>query len=193
MSITTGLKLLPTFCSQVQRIRCISKSQILMAEPPRKRRRIDPAVLKVRVEKKIKKHEREIARIEREPRKLIPILEYQLFRAEREELLSRPTRKIEDFGLNEGIYRAAFRLWTFHRHEQSKIQSKSIRRVEQAQKNALEALKVLDLELYNRATEVDELGLLPYYSSQVKKETPPNNKYTPPDGYVKDVSREWVL
>lgn len=186
---------IPSLCTRlvVTQSRHISTTQVLLAEPPRKRRRIDPALLKIRVERKIKKTEREIARIEKEPRRPIPIEEYQLTRAEREELNSRPGRKLEEFGISDGILKAAARLWSFHRNEQCRIQEKSLRQVEKAQMSALNELKRINLDLYNKAIEANDIGLIPYSSSLIRKDTPPLEGYTPPDGYIKDVSKEWVM
>lgn len=176
-----------------QQSRLISTTGTLYAEPPRKRRRIDPAVLKARVEKKIKKVERQISKLQAEPRQLIPILEYQLNNSEIRDLRSRPQHKLEDFGLTEGSLKAAQRLWNFYRREQNVMERRSVQRVERAQAKALEQLKSLDKELYDRTVAVDETILIPYRSSHMRKETGSNAEYAPPDGYVKDISKEWVM
>lgn len=174
--------------------RAFSTTTTLFAEPPRKRRRVDPVVLKVRVERKIVKTEKEIQRIESEPREPIPILEYQLNKTEIRDLQARPARKIEDVdGLNESTIRAAQRLWGFYRHAQTRMEQKSIRQVELSQTRALETLKNLDEALYNRTISVDEDTLIPYKSNHIRKETAPNSNYTRPDGYIKDVSKEWIM
>lgn len=177
----------------LQNLRCISTTRVLNAEPPRKKRRIDPAVLKVRIERKIKKHEREIAKIEKEPRQLIPILEYQHSNSDLKDLKARPGRNMSDYQVSEGIFKAAGRIWCLHRQEQSKIQERSLRQVEQAQRSALAVLKQLDQRLYDETVSVDELGFIPYTSSLVRKETPPNKDYVPPDGHIRNVSKEWVM
>lgn len=178
---------------QTMQYREISTTNALYAEPPRKKRRIDPAVLRTRVERKMKKVERDIAKLETEPRQLIPILEYQLTNSEIRNLDSRPGRTLQDVGLDEGALRAAQRLWSFYRLEQSRMEKLSLRRVERAQNRALDTLKELDEDLYNKTVAMDETSLIPYLSSHIRKETAPNPNYIPPDGYIKNISKEWVM
>lgn len=173
--------------------RPISTTQSLNAQPPKKRRRIDPALLRTRVEKKIFKHEREIAKLEKEPRQPIPILEYQYSNSEIRDFKSRPGRSLEDVNLTEGILKAAQKLWNFYKHEQCSIETKSIRRVEVAQTRALDTLKQLDENLFEKTITVDDITLIPCTSSQIRKETPPNQAYRPPDGHVKDLTKDWVM
>lgn len=192
-ALLTVKNYLQTRSPLISQLRSITTTTTLFAEPPRKKRRIDPAVFRVRVERKIKKHEREIAKLEAEPRQLIPILEYQPTNADIRDLSARPQHKMEDFGLTVGTLKAAQRLWNFYRQEQSEMESRSIRRVERAQSKALEQLKDLDRELYDNTVAIDSTTLIPHRSSHMRKETGPNARYTPPDGYIKDVTKEWVM
>lgn len=173
--------------------RPFSTTHVLLAQPPKKKRRLDPAVLRVRVERKIAKHEREIAKLENEPKQPIPILEYEFSNSELRDLKSRPGRTLEDVGLSQGSLRAAQRLWNFYRLDQSRMESSSIRRVERAQTRALETLKQLDEDLYENTVSVDDITMIPCTSSQIRKETLPNPDYRPPDGYIKDITKEWVM
>lgn len=174
-------------------IRPFSTTSFLCAEPLRKRHRIDPALLKLRVEKKIAKTQREIARIESEPKQLIPILEYQPTSSELRDLTSRPGRTFEDVGLDASKLKAAQKLWSVYRAKQARRQSRCIKRMETAQNRALETLKELDKDLYNRTIAVDDLSLIPYRNDHVRRETPPIPNYQPPDGYIKDISKEWKM
>uniref|UniRef100_A0A6G1SLK6 Large ribosomal subunit protein mL40 n=1 Tax=Aceria tosichella TaxID=561515 RepID=A0A6G1SLK6_9ACAR len=173
--------------------RCISTTAILNAEPPKKKRRIDPAVLKLRIERKIKKTEREINKLEAEPKQHIPILEYQLTNSDIRDLKARPRHSMEEFGLTPGALLGARRLWSFYRQEQARLERKTVRRVELAQAKALEHLKNLDAELYDNTVAIDETILIPYTSSHIRRETAPNPHYTPPDGIIKDVTKDWVM
>jgi large subunit ribosomal protein L40 len=176
-----------------QTSRAISTTAPLNAEPPKKKRRIDPAVLKTRIERKIKKTEREISKLESAPKKYAPILEYQLTSSDLSDLKARPRHTMEEFGLTHASLLGARRLWSFYRQEQARMERKSIRRVEKAQEKALEHLKNLDKDLYDNTVSVDDTILIPYLSSHVKRETPPNPNYTPPDGSIQDVTKEWVI
>lgn len=174
-------------------LRSISTTCVLNAMPPKKKRRMDPAMLKTKVEKKIRKHEREIAKLEAAPRQLIPILEYQLNNSQIRDLEARPGRTFEEIGTSQAEYKAAIRLWAMYCTEQSKIMRDSINRVESSQTRALETLKELDEELYKRTVAYDEFNLIPHESSHIKKETPANPKYKSPDGYIKNTTKDWVM
>lgn len=169
-----------------------STTSVLLAEPPRKKRRVDPALLRVRVERKILRLEREIQNLERQPRKPIPI-EYQLSQEEISELESRPGRTLEDVGTSESAIKAAYKLWCLYRNEQTKMERRSFRQVESAQQYALDTLKQVDEKLYNQTVALDDLSLIPYTSSQIKKQTAPNPNYKPPDGSIKTISKEWII
>ena len=173
--------------------RCISTTSVLNAEPPKKKRRIDPAVLKLRVERKIKKLEREIAKLEAEPRQHAPILEYQLTNSDIRDLRARPQHNMQEFNLTPTTLLGARRLWSFYRQEQARLERKSIRRVVSAQERALEQLKQLDSELYDNTVAVDDTTLIPYLSSHMRKETGPNPNYTPPDGSINNVTKQWIM
>lgn len=177
------------------RISCrnISTTKILYAQPPKKKKRIDPAILRTRVERKIVKYEREVERIEREPRQPIPILEYQYSGKQAQDLRERPGRKLEEFGVSESTLKAAHKLWAHYCSEQSRIAWDSIRKAEKAQAHALDTLKSLDLDLYNRTVSIEDSPIIPFDSDQVKRETPSNKNYVPPDGYVKDVTKDYVM
>lgn len=164
-----------------------------MAEPPKKRKRIDPALLRLRIERKMRKLEREIAKIEKEPRHPVPIAEYQPNKATIKDLSSRPSHYMQEFGINQSTIRAASQLWTIYRLDQTKMENYSYQRVSEAQNHALQTLKEIDESLYNKTVEVDDLTLLPYSSSHVRKELPPNPSYTPPDGYIKDLTEPKVI
>lgn len=176
-----------------QASRPISTTSVLNAEPPKKKRRLDPAVLKVRIERKIKKTEREIHKLESEPKQYAPILEYQLTNSDIRDLKSRPQHTANDFGLKESSLRGARRLWSFYRQEQARMERKSIRMVELAQANALAQMKDLDQDLYDNTVAADDITLIPHSSSHMRKETAPNPNYTPPDGIIKDVTKQWIM
>lgn len=173
--------------------RTICTSGVLFAEPPRKKRRMDPALLKIRVERKMNKLRVQIDKLEKAPRQLAPILEYQYNNSDIRDLEARPGRQLEDVGLSTGVIRAANRLWNFYRLQESIMQKRSIRRVEAAQTGALETLKKIDENLYNKTVANDELTLIPYISSHLRKETCPNPEYATPDGNIKDISKNWIM
>lgn len=100
---------------------------------------------------------------------------------------------MEDFNLTPGALRGAQRLWNFYRAQQTLMESRSIRRVERAQAHAIQVMKSLDKELYDNTMTVDDTILVPYNSNHVRKEAAPHPNYVPPDGYIKDITKEWVM
>lgn len=164
----------------------------VFAEPPKKKRRLEPALLKIRVERKIKKCEREIRRIESEPRHQIPILEYNYPPTELRNIKSRPKHSVEDPARLDKSLKAAQKLWGMYRLEQSKIERASIKQVEAAQQKALNILQKANKKLYDATTEVDDITLIPFTPDYMKRDSCPNADYTPPDGYIKDISPEYV-
>lgn len=173
--------------------RAIATTPALLALPPRKKARLDPAVLKARVERKTRKLQREIEKLLKEPRQPIPILEYQYSNSELRDLKSRPGRTFADAGLDESTLRGALKLWSFYRNNQKIMEMKSLKQVEAAQENALRHLKAIDEELYIRTVSKNDLTLIPYISNHMRKETPANQNYQPPDGYIKDITKDWVM
>lgn len=175
-------------------VRSLFITPSLCAEPMRKKKRLDPALLRVRVERKILKTEREINRIMRAPKKKIPILEYQ-YTAERKETLQSNKRDIslETLEQRQRDLNSANKLWSVYRNFEAKIQAKSVKQMERAQDRALAELKKVCPKLYDGALKADNQYLIPYQNISIKKETPPNPDYVPPDGEMKDATKEWIL
>ena len=61
-----------------QRIRAICTTPVLMAEPLKKKKKLDPQVIKQREERKRKKLEKQIRRLEKNSRQLKPIDEIEI-------------------------------------------------------------------------------------------------------------------
>lgn len=173
--------------------RAISCTPALWAEPPRKKKRIDPAMLKKQVERKIMKAKREITRLESQPKQPIALTEYQYSPSELRDLTARPKHSMEEFNISLSTLRGAQRLWALYRAEQDRMASKSVDKVVRAQENALKMMRVLDQDLYNRTVAIDDTVLIPYNSDHMRRETPPNPDYQPPDGNVTDVTKEYVM
>lgn len=173
--------------------RSITTTKILFAEPPRKKVRVDPAILKLRIERKIRKAEREILKIENDARHPIPLLEYQPSGKDIRDLQSRPAHNMNELGITPNLIKAAEKLWSMYRSRESHMERYSLRQVEKAQQFALDSLKEIDKELYDKTVAVDEISLIPYRSSRVKSETGPIPNYKPPDGMITNLTREWVM
>ena len=174
-------------------LRKISTTNTLYADPPRKKRRIDPALLKLRTERKIIKTEREINKIENSPRFLIPILEYDYLPLDRKDLEKRPKHSYEH-GEEQLIaaFKAANRLWALFRVEQAKLEQRELRKVIKSQEKVIQELKKLNQSLYDATVNYDTDQHIVFSSDIVKRETCSNPDYKPPDGYRRDVSQQWI-
>jgi len=160
---------------------------ICYASPLKKKRKIDPAVLKRREERVRGKIQRALGRLGKFAEKLKPIDEYEVPRTlikQRETRL----RVLEPLSFEESEKRAKLRRefddYSREVNAQDRLQ---ILRVQASQKRALEQLKAESEELYLKAIEVDE-GLL-RWSSPIITSTPPIEGYEAPDGEHNDVTK----
>ncbi|KAF4522974.1 hypothetical protein B566_EDAN009564 [Ephemera danica] len=178
--------------------RCISTKQYpmmfratpcLMAEPLKKKKRIDPAVIKQREERKKKKIERQIKRLEKNARQLKPIDEVEVPLKLIDERKIR-TRKLPALSPEQQEERALLmKEWSRYRHAERLRDFQMIDRVVASQQKALDELRAESEELYQEAIQMD-LKLLPY-TAQGPVWTPPTPNYESPDGEYNDTTRKW--
>ena len=172
--------------------RTLFTTTVLMAEPLKKKKRIDPAVLKKREEKKMKKLEREIRRLEATPKQFKPIVELQLSPNIMREL-DRRQRPVTEQTTDADRQLAQLRkVWSIYRSEQTAMEFESIKAVVDSQRKALAALRRESEELFQSAISIDE-ELIPFENDLVKKESPPIEAYKRPDGKKSDVTKQWTM
>lgn len=187
---------LPKLCSNHrliagQNTRTVFTTSCLLAEPLKRKKRIDPALLKRREERRIKKLEKEIRRLELTPKQFKPIIELQLTPQIIKELPQRQ-RPITDTEPDKQLERIS-KLWSIYRCEQTLHELRSIKAMADSQKRALEVLRRESPELYAQAISIDP-NLIPYKSGDyVKKETPSRDSYVGPDGRKTDVTKQWTM
>lgn len=169
--------------------RGIHLSRPLFAEPLRKKKQVSPLVTKKQYERKIRRLEREINKLESIPLKLKPILELQLSPQILKELDAR-TRKEKDEDAKR-LLDSFYDAWCVYKFAESVTEMKSIVSVRNAQKRALNALKSYP-DLYEQAIQVDP-ELIPFKVDNIKKHTPPIENYNCPDGNEFDITKEWKL
>ncbi len=163
------MSLLNTFMNRVLvPNRGLFTTSYLFAEPLRKKKRIDPQVLKRRTERKLRKLEKEIRRLESTKKQLKPIIE-----ANNE--LKRMTK-----------------LWSIYKSEERVTELKSIKSMVYSQNRALNELRKESQELYESAISVDN-DLMPFKVEDVKKETPKIDNYETPDGRITDLTKQWTM
>ncbi|CAH1169680.1 unnamed protein product [Phaedon cochleariae] len=179
------------------RVRNISTSTILqfrstpvlLAEPLKKKKRLDPAVVRAREERKKKKIEKQIRRLEKSARTLKPIDECEVSIEIKDEL---GKRKRDLAALSCELLEKRVELekqWCQYRREQHLTDIQMLDRITNAQQKALDELKKESEELYQEAIQFD-FHLMPF-NSKGPVETPAVEEYDAPDGDYQDISKKW--
>ncbi|KAL2717133.1 hypothetical protein V1478_012833 [Vespula squamosa] len=164
-------------------------TNMLLAEPLKKKKRLDPAIIRQREERKRKKLEKSIRRLQKYAKKLKPIneLEIPLYLKTEQEQRTRilpPLSKEEE---DRRIF--LYKEWTRYKNKQHKNDINTIERLILSQKRALRELKAESEELYNEAIQID-LTFLPYLK-QGPCRTPPIQNYDTPDGEYIDITLKY--
>uniref|UniRef100_A0A1L8DRS8 Large ribosomal subunit protein mL40 n=1 Tax=Nyssomyia neivai TaxID=330878 RepID=A0A1L8DRS8_9DIPT len=160
-----------------------------MAEPLKKKKKLDPAIIKQRGERRKKKLEKQIRRLEKNARQLKPIDELEVPFTLIDEKKHRMRSAVEPTAevLEE---RALFQKeWARYKRTEKLVDYQLIDQVMQAQRKALDELKLESEELYEAAIQPDP-QLMPF-KSRVLVSTPPIENYDSPDGEYVDVSKKW--
>ncbi|KFB52660.1 AGAP000110-PA-like protein [Anopheles sinensis] len=161
----------------------------LCAEPLKKKKKLDPQIIKQREERKRKRLEKQIRRLEKNARQLKPIEE-----------LETPMELIDEQGkrrrakasltpeLIEG--RALLeKQWAKYKMQEKLADYQLFDRIMAAQTKALNELKLESEELYQQAIQPDP-ALVPF-GAEGPVATPPIKNYEQPDGEYIDVSKKW--
>lgn len=170
--------------------RCLHVTSPAFGAPLRKKKAVDPGTTKKQYERKVRRLEKEINKLESIDPKLKPILELQLPPQVKKGLDSR--RRPEADKISHSLLNAYLKVWAIYKNIETKSELQHIANAAQSQEGALNALKREYPELYNAAIQIDT-SLLPYTVHNVKKDTPPTDLYTCPDGKEMDVTKEWKL
>ncbi|XP_022706185.1 39S ribosomal protein L40, mitochondrial-like [Varroa jacobsoni] len=180
---------LPILSSVYSSIRNLHITPVLCAEPLRKKKRIDPQILRMREQRKIRKIEKGIRLLKRHGKKLKPIDEMEVSPRLQKELglRKRNSEPITDnvISFREDLMRA----WGNIRSLQYREEAKIIQAMVECQCKALEELRFASPTLYQAAVQPDE-QLLPV-KFLVLTETPAIKNYDVPDGKYIDVSKKW--
>jgi len=168
----------------------IRVSPMLCAEPLKKKRKIDPAVLKMREERKKRKMEKQIRKLEAVGQKLKPIdeLEVPPKLLKEKSMRARKQPELPEEQVDNRV--AILKEWTRYKHYQNLQELQMIDRFTSAQAKALDELKLISEELYQEALQADPL-LLPYKAIG-PSHTPPIENYDSVDGDYVDITRKWI-
>lgn len=158
--------------------------------PLRKKKVANPLTTKKQFERKLRRLEREINKLESIDPKLKPILELQLPPQVKKDLDSR--KRKEDDQVSHNLLNSYLKVWSIYRTIETQAELHHIRNAASAQEKALSVLKQDYPHLYKAAIEIDPT-LLPFTVVTVKKDTPPVDSYACPDGKEFDITKEWKL
>ncbi|OQR70366.1 39S ribosomal protein L40 [Tropilaelaps mercedesae] len=186
LSRSTGLTTTSSVCCS---LRDLHITPVLCAEPLKKRKRLDPQILRMREQRKIKKLEKGIRQLKRHAKKLKPIDEMEVSPRLQKELGLRQ-RKAETIPESILNFREdLMRVWSNIRSLQYSEEAKTVQAMIDCQIIALEELRLTNSTLYDAAVQPDE-QLLPI-KFRALTETPPIDNYNVPDGKYIDVSKNW--
>uniref|UniRef100_A0A8C6T2B4 Large ribosomal subunit protein mL40 n=1 Tax=Neogobius melanostomus TaxID=47308 RepID=A0A8C6T2B4_9GOBI len=155
----------------------------LRAEP-KKKKKVDPRrelLIRERLKKKLKK-------MEKVPPELIPIEDFITPAKCMDEAR---TRSAPVISFEESERRALLlKEWSRYKQEQYMAEKKAIESSLEAQREALEELRLSSHELYQAALKPD-ISLFPF-SHKGPAHTPPEPKYEAPDGKYHDITRVYT-
>jgi len=158
----------------------------LYGEPTKAKKRVDPQVLAARENRKKKRIEKAIKSMEKLGRKMKPIEESE---ADRIILKEAEQRNRNVKSLNKEEEDEEFFLkkeWANYMAQQHNIQMEQLKKAIRSQEIALKELKKDDIDLYNKAIQLDS-KLLPF-TREGPVNTPPNSIYEAPEGDYNDVT-----
>ncbi|XP_072289580.1 large ribosomal subunit protein mL40 [Eucyclogobius newberryi] len=151
---------------------------------PKKKKKVDPKreqMMRERLKKKLKK-------LEKVPPELIPIEDFITPAKCMDEARTRSTPVIS---FEESERRALLlKEWSRYKQEQHMAEMKAVESALEAQREALEELRITSEELYQAALKPD-FSLLPF-TREGPAYTPPKSKYEAPDGKYNDTTRVYT-
>ncbi|XP_012256281.2 39S ribosomal protein L40, mitochondrial [Athalia rosae] len=164
-------------------------TNILRAEPLKKKKRLDPAIIKQREEKRRKKLEKQIRKLEKVALQLKPIDECEVPL----KLIDGKEERIrKQLILNDEVIEERELLkktWCAYKYHQQLSLVQMIDSVLSSQQKALDELRMESEELYMEAIQPD-IDLLPYIAKGPVS-TPPIKNYPSPDGEYENISKTW--
>ncbi|XP_075223067.1 mitochondrial ribosomal protein L40 [Lycorma delicatula] len=162
----------------------------LMGEPLKKKRRLDPAIVRAREDRRRRRIEKQIRKMEKNPRQLKPIEECEV-----PEILVKDEKKLRvrrspQLSEEELEYRVlTFKQWSSYRLRQHLADVQMIDRILFSQQKALDELRKESEELYQEALQIDPQFIPVTLKGPVL--TPIIKNYESPDGEYIDTSKKW--
>jgi len=164
-------------------------SSVLLGEPLKRKKRLDPAIIRAREERRKRKLEKQIRRLQKLSKQLKPISELEVpakLIEEREQRL----RKLSPISEEEAESRILLQKdWNKYKTQQHLAIVQAIDSIIYSQQKALDELRAESEELYQEAIQMD-LGILPYTAKGPLK-TPAIENYDSPDGEYTNITRKY--
>ncbi|XP_050731252.1 39S ribosomal protein L40, mitochondrial-like [Eriocheir sinensis] len=164
-------------------------TQCLGAEPLKKKKRLDPMIVRQREERKKKKIEKMIRRLEKNAGQLKPIDELEVPRNILQEIDIRKRREVAISEEEEERRASLAKEWCQYRYKQHMAEVTMIDKMIAARDRALEELRQESEDLWFEAIQVDAT-LLPF-KAKGPVSTPPIKDYDAPDGEYYNITRNW--
>ncbi|KAK1801372.1 hypothetical protein P4O66_023050 [Electrophorus voltai] len=160
------------------------KSSAPLRAEPKKKKKVDPRrelLVKERLKKKLKK-------LEKVPSELIPVEDFitPVHCFDETRIRSNPLLSFEESERRDLLLKE----WSRYKHSQHQAEMTAIKDAIDAQKQALEELKMESEDLYKAAVSPDT-NLFPF-THQGPCYTPPIPNYDPPDGKYNDITRVYT-
>lgn len=161
----------------------------VFAEPLKKKKRMDPSIIKMREERRKKKLEKQIRRLQKVVQTLKPIEEIEQSKTLMKELEQRK-REVPPVSPEEAEQRLLLeKEWCRYKLRCYLKDKSTLESILHSQEQALEELKAESEDLYEKAIQLD-MGLLPYQVSGPVS-TPPIENYVYPDGEYADITKKY--
>lgn len=164
-------------------------SSVLLGEPLKKKKRLDPAIIRAREERRKRKLEKQIRRLQKQAKQLKPISEMEVpskLIDERQERL----RKLPPISEEEAESRILLeKEWNRYKTKQHLADTQAIDSILYSQQKALDELRAESEDLYQEAIQLD-LALLPHTAKGPVK-TPAIKNYDSPDGEYTNTTRKF--
>ncbi|XP_042866786.1 39S ribosomal protein L40, mitochondrial-like [Penaeus japonicus] len=167
---------------------CFRLTQVAEAEPLKKKKKMDPMLVRQREERKKKKIEKQIRRLEKNASQLKPIDELEVPRVilQEKEIRKRSIQPQED--VNDQRV-ALLKEWSQYKYQQHLAETTMIDEIMASQQHALEELRKVSEDLWLEAIQLDQT-LLPY-RAKGPLGTPPIPDYDTPDGEYFNKTKKW--
>ncbi|GAB1862953.1 Large ribosomal subunit protein mL40 [Camponotus japonicus] len=164
-------------------------SNALLGEPLKKKKKLDPAIIRAREERRKKKLEKQIRRLEKATKQLKPVSEIEIPLKLIDEKKKR-LRQLPNLSEEEVESRILLQKeWTRYKTQQHLNNVQMIDSIFYSQQKALDELRAESEQLYQEAIQND-FKLLPYTAKGPLK-TPAIENYNSPDGDYINMTRKF--